>query len=246
MTPIIGTAAWGIPRKSAPCFPTAGSALERYASRFSGVEINSSFYRAHRPATWARWGESVPADFRFALKMPRTISHERRLAGCADLVARFLDETAPLGAKRAVLLLQLPPKFAYDDALVGAFLAMLTELSPAAIACEPRHPSWFESGPDHALARLRVARVAADPACVPAAAQPGGWRGLTYWRLHGSPRIYRSSYDDGRLDVLARQLGGVAVGPSWCIFDNTASGAATDDALALSDRLAKSLNRDTR
>jgi uncharacterized protein YecE (DUF72 family) len=108
------------------------------------------------------------------------------------------------------------------------------------MVCEPRHPSWFEPGPDALLARLKVARVAADPAIVPAAASPGGWRGLDYWRLHGSPAMYRSSYDDSRLDLYAAVLRDAERGAraAWCIFDNTASSAATGDALGVADRLA--------
>jgi uncharacterized protein YecE (DUF72 family) len=240
MSPVIGTAGWSIPGKDAARFGPGGSALERYATRFGGVEINSSFYRPHRPETWARWAESVPADFRFAVKMPKTISHERKLVDCGDLVARFLEDLSGLGGKLAILLLQLPPKLAFDPDVAEPFLAALRASSPARLACEPRHPSWFEPGPDALLARLEVARVAADPAIVPAAALPGGWRGLDYWRLHGSPAMYRSSYDDGRLDLHAAALREAELGgrAAWCMFDNTASSAATGDALGLLDRLA--------
>jgi uncharacterized protein YecE (DUF72 family) len=72
---------------------------------------------------------------------------------------------------------------------------------------------------------------------VPEAAEPGGWRGLAYYRLHGSPAVYRSSYDDGRLEDYAVRLAAEG-GPAWCIFDNTASGAATEDALKLQRLLA--------
>src|SRR5207237_7796367 len=111
--------------------------------------------------------------------------------------------------------------------------------TPARLVCEPRHPSWFEPGPEALLRRLGVSRVAADPAIVLAAAVPGGCPDLAYWRLHGSPQRYRSSYSDGRLEGYAAALEearreGRAV---WCIFDNTASSAATGDALGLLDRL---------
>jgi uncharacterized protein YecE (DUF72 family) len=102
----------------------------------------------------------------------------------------------------------------------------------AAIACEPRHPSWFEPEADELLQRRRVARVAADPARVPLAAQPGGWPGLAYFRLHGSPVMYRSSYRDGRIEDYAEQLRSAGA-DAWCIFDNTASSEAMGDALAL-------------
>lgn len=237
MSLIIGTAGWSIPGKEADSFGPGGSALERYATRFGGVEINSSFYRPHRRATWARWAESVPAGFRFAVKLPKTISHERKLVDCVDLVARFLDEVGGLGDKLGIVLLQLPPKLAFEPPTAEPFLAALAAASRARPVCEPRHPSWFEPAADALLDRLEIARVAADPAIVPAA--PGGWRGLSYWRLHGSPGMYRSSYDDGRLDHYAALLGEerLAARPAWCVFDNTAASAATGDALGLVARL---------
>lgn len=239
LQPVIGTAGWAIPRKDRAAFGADNSCLARYATRFRGVEINSSFHRPHRPETWARWAAEVPAEFRFAVKLPKTISHERKLVDCDWLMAQFLAEAGGLGEKLAVLLLQLPPKLAFDPAVAEAFLAGLAAATRARVVCEPRHPSWFDAGADTLLRRLGVSRVAADPAIVPAAALPGGCPNLAYWRLHGSPQRYRSSYDDGRLDGYAAALDaarreGRAV---WCIFDNTASSAATSNALGLLDRL---------
>jgi uncharacterized protein YecE (DUF72 family) len=238
MGAIIGTAGWSIGADK-DAFGPGDSALARYATRFDGVEINSSFHRPHRPATWTRWAESVPQDFRFAVKLPRTITHERRLAGCADLAQRFLDEAGGLGAKLALLLVQLPPKLAFEAGLAEDFLADLAGRTTAGLVCEPRHPSWFEGEADRLLARLGVARVAADPAVVPAAARPGGWHGLAYWRLHGSPRIYRSAYAEDHLDDYAQAIRAEleAGHGAWCMFDNTASSAATGNALALRARL---------
>ena len=97
---------------------------------------------------------------------------------------------------------------------------------------EPRHAGWFTAEADALLDAFQIARVAADPAVVPAAAEPGGWPGLTYRRLHGSPAMYKTSYDDGRLETLAEQMNG-AKAKAWVIFDNTQFGAATTDALKL-------------
>jgi uncharacterized protein YecE (DUF72 family) len=237
---VIGTAGWSIPADTRHLFPAEGTALQRYAARFAGVEINSSFHRAHRPSTWARWAESVPDGFRFAVKVPKAISHRAKLSGCAEAIAAFAAETAPLGAKRAILLLQLPPSLAFDAALFEAVAAALRGAGGAALACEPRHPSWFEAEAEALLARLEVAWVAADPAPVPAAAEPGGWRGFSYFRLHGSPVMYRSRYAPGALAAYAAAIrADLAAGrPAWCMFDNTASSAATGDALALQAMLA--------
>ena len=83
-----------------------------------------------------------------------------------------------------------------------------------------------------------MARVAADPAVVRQAAEPGGWGGLVYYRLHGSPKVYYSAYPAAYLDALSRAIAGAAgAAPVWCIFDNTAIGAATADALTLLGQL---------
>jgi uncharacterized protein YecE (DUF72 family) len=233
----IGTADWTIPARSAAAFPAEGSSLQRYCARFGCAEINSSFHRSHRPETWRRWAEAVPADFRFSAKLPKEITHKRRLVDCSAPLAEALREMAGLGDKLGILLVQLPPSLAFEPAVAEGFFAGLRALWDGGAACEPRHPSWFEGEADAILERLRVARVAADPATVAAAAGPGGWRGLAYYRLHGSPAVYRSSYDDGRLEAYAARIA-AEPGPAWCIFDNTASGAATGDALELQARLA--------
>lgn len=236
--PVVGTAGWAIPAADRGHFAGEGTALERYAARFGGVEINSSFHRPHRPSTWRRWADSVPAGFAFAVKMPKTISHQRKLVDCGPLIGAFLDEAGGLGDKLSILLLQLPPRLEFQASLVESFLSELCPLIPARLVCEPRHPSWFTDEPDALLRHYRVARVAADPACVPVAALPGGWRGLSYWRLHGAPLIYRSSYDGERLDHYAALLDEARKsGEAWCMFDNTASSAATSNALDLMAKL---------
>ncbi len=118
----IGTAGWALPPDVRDRFAAGATQLERYASRFNCVEINSSFYRPHRASTYERWARTVPDDFRFALKVPKEITHVRRLVDVDDEVERFLDASAALGHKRDVLLVQLPPSFAYDDVVVPAFL----------------------------------------------------------------------------------------------------------------------------
>lgn len=227
----VGCAGWSIPRAHAGAFPSAGSTLERYARLFGCVEVNSSFYRPHRPATWRRWAESVPADFRFAAKMPKAISHECRLRACDGLVSAFLDQAGELGEKLGWLLLQLPPSLAFEATIALPFFERLREHYGGPLACEPRHASWFTVEVDRALAELAISRVAADPARVPRAACPGGDRRRIYLRLHGSPRTYYDAYPPPVLERVARRLRRAP--QAWCIFDNTALGHATGDALAL-------------
>jgi len=228
----VGTAGWSIPSQYRPDFPGLGSHLERYATRFDAAEINSSFYRPHRRTTYERWAESVGPDFRFSVKLPKAISHDRRLRDCAPLLDGFAEQVAGLGKRLGALLLQLPPSLVFDPQTAAAFFDRLTSSLHAPVACEPRHDSWFSETADTLLRSHRIARVAADPPPAAGAEAPGGWDGLRYVRLHGSPVIYRSAYDEARLRNYATM---VAEAPGhadvWCIFDNTAGMAATGNAL---------------
>ncbi|HTU65288.1 MAG TPA: DUF72 domain-containing protein [Steroidobacteraceae bacterium] len=231
----VGTAGWSIPRDVSRRFPRGDSHLARYARVFPAVEINSTFYRPHRASTFERWAATVPRTFRFSAKIPKTITHERGLAGSAPLLDAFLDDIAPLGARLGCLVVQLPPGLAFDARVVRAFLGVLRRRFDRGVALEPRHASWFAAKADNLLADFEIARVAADPPRADGDGEPGGWRGLAYFRLHGSPRIYYSSYDEARLEALARTLRDLRRRriPTWCIFDNTAHGAATGNALTL-------------
>ena len=237
----IGTAGWSIPRQIADQFPVTGSGLERYAERFSVAEINRSFHRPHRLSTWQRWCDSVPRGFRFSVKLPKTITHQAKLRDCEDLLTEFLTQAHTLAEKVAVLLVQLPPKLEFEPEVARHFFEHLSARTSALLACEPRHPSWFTDEAEVMLANLKVARVAADPAICDAAAVPGGWNGLAYWRLHGSPVIYRSSYSD-RIDDYAQRVlvSAERAQSTWCIFDNTASSAGAGDALALMEAIRSS------
>jgi uncharacterized protein YecE (DUF72 family) len=239
----IGTAGWSIPSRYAAEVPYGGSHLERYARRFNAVEINSSFYRPHQRKTYERWAQSTPSSFRFSVKAPKAITHERQLADCGALLDRFAAEVAGLGDKLGVLLVQLPPKLALEKRVAGRFFRALRQRFDAPVACEPRHASWFTPEINDWLAERRIARVAADPAPVKGAGKPGGWHGLAYYRWHGSPRIYYSDYDDAALDSLKTRLGEERRRdvPAWCVLDNTASGAALGNALALTARESRPL-----
>jgi uncharacterized protein YecE (DUF72 family) len=234
----IGTAGWAIPRAVADAFPAKGSSLERYAARFDAVEINSTFYRSHRASTYARWVATTPTGFRFALKLPRTITHEARLADVGPRLAAFVAEALQLAPRIGPLLVQLPPSFAFDAPLVETFLALLHDHWAGDVAWEPRHPSWFDPRVDALLAAWRVSRAAADPACHDAAGRPGGWKDLAYWRLHGAPRMYWSDYDEAALRSLAAEIAASEAPEIWVVFDNTASGAAAADALRLQALMA--------
>jgi uncharacterized protein YecE (DUF72 family) len=237
----VGCAGWSLPRETWPQFPEAGSHLERYATRLNAAEINSSFYRPHQPATYARWAASVPAGFRFSAKLPKTITHEKRLRDCESLLDAFLPQVTALGEKLGCLLVQLPPSLALDAAVVQGFFDALRERHAGAVAIEPRHASWFTPAADELLKAVSAGRVLADPVMFDAGRAPGGDASTVYVRLHGSPRMYYSAYAPAVLDALIVRLKLAAASDAsvWCIFDNTASGAAVPDALYLARGLAR-------
>ncbi|WP_421568742.1 DUF72 domain-containing protein [Stenotrophomonas sp. PD6] len=211
--------------------------LARYATRFPVVEINSSFYRPHKPGTYQRWAASVPPTFRFSVKLPRAISHDSGLVGVGALLDRFLAETGALGTALGGLLLQLPPSLVLDARSASSFFRALRRRSDVPLVCEPRHASWFTAHADALLLRYGVSRAAADPPRVSAAATPGDGSTWQYWRWHGAPRMYYSNYEDASLSALAAQVRQQRTGnrAPWVIFDNTAHGFAIANALRLQE-----------
>ena len=239
----IGCAGWNIPKRSSALFGLGASHLERYSRTFNSCEINSSFYRPHQQKTWERWASSVPAEFRFSVKAARTITHEAKLSCNSGVLSAFLQQVAFLHDNLGPVLIQLPPSLEFDFRRASRFLSMLRENYSGDVVWEPRHRSWFVDRVNDLLKDYHIARVAADPACVPAAGLPGGLPSLAYFRLHGAPRRYYSAYSANFLTKLSAQLVNLATRARvWCIFDNTASGSAIQNALALSTKFEQSLD----
>jgi uncharacterized protein YecE (DUF72 family) len=229
---LIGCAGWSLHKDAAADFPIEGSHLERYAQVFPAVEINSSFYRPHKPETYARWAAGVPGAFRFSVKLPRAITHEARLRDAEPLLDRFALETGALGGKLGCVLVQLPPRGVFDEDAARDFLPRLRLRFGCMLALEARHPSWFGDAAGALLEEYAVTRVMADPP----AGQPGPHvptTAATYIRLHGTPKIYYSSYPPDFLQRVERQIEARRAGGGdvWCIFDNTAAFAAVPNAL---------------
>jgi len=229
---LIGCAGWSLHKDAAAAFPEEGSHLERYAQVFPAVEINSSFYRPHKPETYARWAASVPEAFRFSVKLPRAITHEARLRDADALLDRFAAETGALGHKLGCVLVQLPPRGVYDEEAARDFMPRLRQRFAGMLALEARHPTWFGEAATALLGEYGITRVIADPP----AGQPGPHvptTSATYIRLHGTPKIYYSSYPPEFLAEVERRIEAYRAhgGDVWCIFDNTAAFAAVPNAL---------------
>jgi uncharacterized protein YecE (DUF72 family) len=236
----VGTAGWSIPRASTHRCPGDGTHLQRYSHTFRCAEINSSFHRPHAAATYAKWAKSTPGNFRFAVKLPRTITHDQRLRRSRVPLERFLDEVSGLGRKLGPLLVQLPPSLDFNGRVVGRFFELLRRYHDGAVVCEPRHETWFSPRAEALLIRFKVARVAADPPPAPGADSFGGWTELVYYRLHGAPRKYWSRYASDYLGALGRAMRSTSrAADVWCVFDNTASGAALENAWELNELLGQ-------
>lgn len=251
----IGTAGWRVPKQHAALFSMREgkdvSQLERYASRLRCVEVNSSFYRPHRRATWERWAATTPAHFVFAVKAPKAITHAAELVNSAVALLEFFDSVRGLGDKLGPVLVQLPPKLSFRETVAREFFTTLRRLYSGGVALEPRHPSWFALPVDQLLQSFAVARVAADPPKgSESAAYPGGWLGLRYWRLHGTPHTYYSEYDKHWLQTFAKRhplLGATSgVQETWVIFDNTALGHAAANAVWLEQADSEPPQKSTR
>jgi uncharacterized protein YecE (DUF72 family) len=229
----IGTAGWSLPAK-----PTGeGTHLYHYSRALTCAEINSTFYRMPRATTWAKWCATTPRGFRFSIKAPKAITHEAKLRNSEQLLKSFLEQIKPVGDKLGPVLFQLPPSLAFDQALgTDFFLALRTHFKGPAVL-EPRHCTWFTSVANTLLTDQKISRAAVDPPKGSIeSASPGGDTDLVYYRLHGSPHTYYSSYEESFLVDLAAR---VAPCPNvWITFDNTAQSHAYSNALRLGQIIA--------
>ncbi len=142
--------------------------------------------------------------------------------------------------------MQLPPSLSFDRFVVVAFLDAVRTVYGGPIVCEPRHATWFAPRVTSLLEQYGISRVAADPPPVPEARVPAGWNGIAYFRLHGSPRTYWSRYDEHAITAQAATIASIsAAGQVWSVFDNTASGAAIENACDLRERLIAGARRQT-
>jgi uncharacterized protein YecE (DUF72 family) len=231
-TLLVATAGWSVPRSMRQLGDAAATVLENYAHLLGATEINSTFYRRHRVSTFERWRASVPPSFRFAVKLPKRISHEAALVGVGAELDAFLDDVRGLGDQLGPLLVQLPASFHFEGRRVSSFLRALRRRFAGPVACEPRHASWYTVAATRVFTDYGVSRVVADPPRPLAAVEPAGEASLLYVRWHGAPDIYWSAYSDESLSRLAQLVNEQADASSvWCVFDNTAAGAALNDAL---------------
>jgi uncharacterized protein YecE (DUF72 family) len=203
----VGCSGWSYQSWRGGLYPEGLSAsrwLERYAEVFDTVEVNATFYRLIRRGTVEGWVEQTPADFVFAVKASRYLTHMRRLRDIADGVARFWEPLEPLreAERLGPILWQLPESLRRDDDLLAAALEVL----PRGRHCfEFRHPSWFAAGVAELLAENGASLAIGDDARRPLPqARPVGE--IAYLRLHYGSRGRDGNYSSTELERWRRRV----------------------------------------
>jgi len=214
---LVGTSGFSYPAWRGSFYPeklAEPKMLAYYAERLSAVEINNSFYRMPSPETVARWAQETPDGFRFALKSPRRITHEKKLADTAVAVERLDQAAAALGDKLGPILFQLPPFFRKDLVRLDDFLAALPRRLKAAV--EFRHDSWFS---DDVYARLRVHGAALCIAESEDFSTP-----VVSTADWGYLRLRRQDYDDAALAMWADRVKGQPWTAAYVFFKHEDEG----------------------
>jgi uncharacterized protein YecE (DUF72 family) len=242
MTIHVGTSGWSYDHWSGVLYPPGAPPADRlghYTQRFGTVELNSSFYRWPKPATFRRWRDRLPDGFRFSVKAPRGLTHAKQLYAPEAWVERIAAGWHELGDKRAVLLVQLGPDQARDDARLGYFLGLLPEWIRTAV--ELRHPSWLDDRVFALLERHDAAYCVMSGANLPCVLRATA--SFAYVRLHGPDphHLYGGSYSDADLSWWADRLrewdgAGKTV---FAYFNNDGHGHAVRNALTLSRLLGR-------
>ncbi len=232
---LVGTSGWQYRHWRGRFYPEGVPAsrwLEHYAARFATVEVNNTFYRLPKPATFADWAQRVPDDFVVAMKASQFLTHYRRLRDPDEPVARLLEHAAPLGRHLGPVLLQLPPDLRAEPERLDATLRAFD--GRVRVAVEPRHPSWFC---DEVSAVLTVHRAALCLADRESRAVAPGWRTTdwSYIRFHSGRARPQPCYGSRALVrwvALVRDLWGEAP-DGYAYFNNDAEGCAVRDAIVL-------------
>ncbi|MGX6603808.1 DUF72 domain-containing protein [Micromonosporaceae bacterium Da 78-11] len=202
--------------------------LEHYAERFAVVEVNNAFYRLPERSTFEQWGTRTPADFSFAVKMSRFLTHVKRLREPAEPVARFLGRAEALRGKLGPVLLQLPPTLRADLDALDETLRQFPK--SVRVVVEPRHPTWFTDDCRRLLEHHGAALCWADRSGRPVTPL---WdtAGFAYLRLHEGRATPRPRYGRTALATWLDRLTGVP--EAFVFFNNDPGGAAVIDAAVL-------------
>ncbi len=241
----VGTSGFDYPEWVGRIYPRrlpAGERLAFYATLFPAVELNSTFYRLPTRKQCERWAAQVPADFRFAVKASRYLTHVLRLRQPDEAVERMLERIEPLGDRLGPVLVQLPPDLPVDAGALDATLTAFDTSAPSAqqvrVALEPRHESWFVADVEAVLRDHGAALCRADRRGKRSPEwRTADWR---YVRMHEGSAVPAGCYDSSDLAALATRLAeeGSITTADWVFFNNDGHACAPANARTFS-RLAE-------
>lgn len=236
----IGTSGWNYDEWSSGFYAGVKrrDRLAYYAGCFDTVEVNATFYRLQKTETLERWREETPGDFRFAIKGNRYLTHNKKLNDPAEPIDLERRNARPLGDKLAVVLWQLPGNLEKNLERLSRFCEALRAWDDVRHAIELRHTSWFDNESAECLDAHGIANCQSDAADWPI--WPAVTSDLVYIRLHGHTRTYASRYSTAALKRWAASISQwrCAGNTVHVYFDNTAEGAAPNDARKLRELLA--------
>jgi uncharacterized protein YecE (DUF72 family) len=240
-----GTSNIVVPIKQAEYPPqfSGASRLQYYASLFSSLEVNSSFYKIPKAATVAKWCESVPAHFRFTFKVPKAVTHAKGLQFNVAEVERFAEAVAHTGDKKGCLLVQLPPSVSRErqEELEGLLECLRDDAKGWKIAVEFRHISWYDRAVYRVLQGYGATVVEQD---LPNSATPPVQvaEDFTYLRFHGPEGGYRGSYDEAILaGYAARIVEGIKNGRDMYVYFNNTMGDAIGNLQTVNKKVSEQL-----
>jgi uncharacterized protein YecE (DUF72 family) len=230
----IGTSGWHYDHWQDRFYPktlTKAKWLEFYASHFTTVELNNTFYRLPSETAFTTWHDSSSANFTFAVKVSRFITHIKRLKNSQEAVENFISRARILGEKLGPLLYQLPPNMHRNDEVLESFLSTLPRDMKHVF--EFRHQSWLE---DRVFEILRVHNIGFCVFDMPSISCPlVATADFAYIRFHGSTGLYFSCYSDEELADWAKRLANLArnLKTIYIYFNNDAEAFAVRNAITL-------------
>ena len=230
----IGTSGWHYDHWRRRFYPqelAKAKWLEFYATHFTTVELNNSFYRLPSEAAFAAWRDSSPANFTFAVKVSRFITHIKRLKNTQEAVETFMSRARILGEKLGPLLYQLPPNMHRDDDRLESFLSTLPQGMKHVV--EFRHQSWLDDEVFGILHKYNIGLCVFD---MPLLSCPlVATADFAYIRFHGSTGLYESCYSDEELADWAKRLADLATNLKavYVYFNNDAEAFAVRNAITL-------------
>ncbi len=228
----IGTSGWNYRHWKGAFYPEGLKPqewLHFYAEQFKTVELNVTFYRSIKPETFEKWRSTVPAGFLFSAKMSRYVTHIKRLKAEQESMLRFFESISVLADKLGVILIQLPPSLKFDAELLPGFFGRLDPRFKYAL--EARNATFVCDRLFSLLNEWNIAWCISDTA-----GRYPYYEAVTaefvYVRLHGSEKLYASSYSDDQLKAVRDKIIGWGR-EAFIYFDNDFGGFAPRNARSL-------------